>query len=83
MRTSLRQRGPSVYVLTSPAGAAVPRVPNRSHQTNVPDYMIRNGQTLRIFSDDLGTPPVVVNGRRRGTAEGAITNYREGGYPCP
>ena len=30
-------------------------------RTNVPDYMIRNGVTLRIIADHLGTPRRVVN----------------------
>src|SRR5215211_3131213 len=30
-------------------------------RSNVPDYMVRNGTTYRIVSDDLGSPRLVVN----------------------
>jgi RHS repeat-associated protein len=30
-------------------------------RANVPEYVIKNGETYRIFSDHLGTPRVVVN----------------------
>jgi len=46
-------------------------------QATVPDYMISGGVTYRMFSDQLGTPRLVVN-----TSTGAITeqiNYDEFG----
>ncbi len=44
-----------------------PRVVAQATRANVPDYMLRAGQTHRIISDHLGSPRVIVD-----TATGQI-----------
>ncbi len=41
-------------------------------RVNVPDYMIRDGNTYRLITDHLGSPRIVIN-----TATGAIAQHME------